>query len=246
VVDHEAIINPKRGKNSPELGPLAVIAATQPDLSLLCELFQFSERAFQPLFISRLYHDHTKTRKPDIALAGPFVGAPYAVMLVETLIAWGVTKILFLGWCGSVSETAEIGDIIVPTSALVDEGTSRHYQDRNAPVVFPSKSLLDAIKADLDRNRIRFHQGPIWTTDALYRETRKKVVQFQRLGAIGVEMEISALFTVAGFRGVEIGALVTVGDELTASQWRPGFKTKKFRHGCETACRVIGEICHAM
>ncbi len=242
----DAIINPRRGKNSPRLGPVAVIAATQPDLALLCKLFDFSEDSFQPLFISRLYHNHTQTGRPDISLAGPFVGAPYAVMLAETLIAWGARKIIFMGWCGSVSDTVGIGDIIVPTAALIDEGTSRHYQVKDTRAAFPSESLLNVLKRALDQNRIHFHQGPIWTTDAVYRETRQKVELFQRQGAIGVEMEISALFSVAEFRGIEIVALVTVGDELTSPRWRPGFGTQKFKHGRETACRVISEICHHM
>jgi uridine phosphorylase len=242
----DAIINPKRGKRSPELGPVAVMAATQPDLSLLCKLFEFSEDSFQPLFISRLYHDHAKTGMPDISLVGPFVGAPYAVMLLETLIAWGARKVLFVGWCGSVCETVEIGDIIVPASAFVDEGTSRHYQDIDTRVTFPSELMRTALNTGLERKQVHFHQGSIWTTDAVYRETRQKVDQFQRQGAIGVEMEISALFTVAEFRGIDIAALVIVGDELASSQWRPGFKTKKFKQGRETACRVIGEICHKM
>ena len=242
----DAIINPKKSKNAPELGPIAVMAATRPDLSLLCNLFETSENSYQPLFMSRLYHARTGTKAPDISLAGPFVGAPYAVMLLETLIAWGTRKIFFVGWCGSVSETVKIGDIIVPTSALIDEGTSRHYQDKVTQVAYPSDSMRSVLNAGLDQKQVHFHQGPIWTTDAVYRETRRKVDQFHRRGAIGVEMEISALFTVAEFRGIQIAALVIVGDELTSSRWRPGFKTDAFKQARETACRVIIESCHTM
>lgn len=240
----DAIIKPGRGKNSPDLGPVAVMAATRPDLLLLCKLLEFSEESFQPLFISRLYHNHAKTGIPKISLAGPFVGAPYAVMLLETLIAWGTRKIFFVGWCGSLSEIVKIGDIVVPTSALIDEGTSRHYQHKDTQVAYPSDSIRLVLNADLDQKRVHFHQGPVWTTDAVYRETRRKVDHFQHLGAIGVEMEISALFTVAEFREIEIAALVIVGDELTSSRWRPGFKTDAFRRARETACRVIIESCH--
>ena len=235
-----------RGKNSPELGPVAVMAATRPDLALLCELLQFGEDCFQPLFTSRLYQAPPGTTNSGISLVGPFVGAPYAVMLVETLIAWGARKIFFLGWCGSVSQTVKIGDIIVPTSALIDEGTSRHYRDRDTQVAYPSEFMRSVLNAGLNQNRIEFHQGPIWTTDAVYRETRRKVDQFQRRGAIGVEMEISALFTVAEFRGIEIAALVVVGDELASFRWRPGFKKDAFKQARKTACRVIIETCHQM
>ena len=242
----DAIINPMRGKNSPDLGPVAVMAATLPDLSLLCNLLEFSEDSYQPLFMSRLYHNRNESKAPRISLAGPFVGAPYAVMLLETLIAWGARNIFFVGWCGSVSETVKIGDIIVPTSALIDEGTSRHYLDKDTQIAYPSDSMRSVLNAGLNQKRVHFHRGPIWTTDAVYRETRRKVDQFQRQGAIGVEMEISALFTVAEFRGIEIAALVIVGDELTSARWRPGFKTAAFKQARETACEVIIESCHQM
>jgi purine-nucleoside phosphorylase len=246
VIERDAIINPKKSKNSPDLGPVAVMAATRPDLLLLFKLFEFNEESFQPLFISRLYHDHNETGMPGISLAGPFVGAPYAAMLLETLIAWGARKILFVGWCGSVSESVKIGDIILPTSALIDEGTSRHYQNKDTRVAYPSDSILSVLRAGLDQKQIPFHQGPIWTTDAVYRETRHKVSYFQSRGAIGVEMEISALCTVAEFRGIEIAALVIVGDELTSARWHPGFKSDAFKQARGIACGVIIESCHKM
>ena len=57
-------------------------------------------------------------------------------------------------------------------------------------------------------------------------------------------MEISALFTVADFRGIDIAALVIASDDLTSLQWYPGFKTEAFKQARETACRVIIESCH--
>jgi uridine phosphorylase len=246
LIEREAIINPMRGKSSPELGPVAVMAATQPDLHLLCKLLAYKEDSFQPLFISRLYHQRVQTDLPDISLTGPFVGAPYAVMLLETLIARGATKVIFLGWCGSISETVAIGDMIVPTSTFIDEGTSRHYQDKANHMAWPSKPLLTRLKNVLYQKKIPFHQGPIWTTDAVFRETRQKIEQYQREGAKGVEMEISALFTVAEFRGIDIAALVIASDDLTSLRWRPGFNTEAFKQARETACRVIIESCHNM
>ena len=242
----DAIINPIRGKNSPELGSTVVMAATQPDLSLLRNLFEFKEDSFQPLFISRLYRHRAKADLPDISLAGPFVGAPYAVMLLETLIAWGARKVIFLGWCGSISETVAIGDIIVPTSAFIDEGTSRHYLNKATRIALPSKPLLNELQAALGQKKVPFQQGPIWTTDAVYRETRQKVEQFQHEGAKGVEMEISALFTVAEFRGIDLAALVIASDQLTSLKWYPGFRTEAFKKARETACKVITESCPKM
>lgn len=241
--DQDAIIFPKKGKHSPHLGPVAVIAGTETDLFQLCELLNFDSDAYQKLFTSRLYCDHANNSSAGISLAGPVVGAPYAVMVLETLIAWGARKIFFLGWCGSISEKVKIGDIIVATSAIIDEGTSGHYKKNETQVSFPASSMLTTLNDVLRQNQVDFHNGVIWSTDAIYRETGEKVKYFQRQDAIGVEMEISALFTVAKYRGADLGAMAVVSDELASFKWRPGFKMKEFKHGRRTACTVIRDLC---
>ena len=237
----DAIIFPKKGKRSPQLGPVGVIAGTETDLTLLCNLLDFDKTKYQKLFTSRLY----VAGQPgaDFSLSGPLIGAPYATMVLETLIAWGVRKILFLGWCGSISAKAKIGDIIVPTSAIIDEGTSGHYKEDGCRISFPSELMVAKLRAELDKKCFKYHHGPVWSTDAIYRETREKVENYQRQDVIGVEMEISALFTVAKFRKVDMGAMVVVSDELASFKWRPGFKMNEFKHGRKAACTVIRDIC---
>jgi uridine phosphorylase len=243
VSNTDAIILPRKGQASPHLGPVAVIAGTEADLFRLCQLLDFDSDTYQKLFTSRLYHNHAGASAGRISITGPVVGAPYAVMVLETLIAWGVKKILFLGWCGSIREKVKIGDIIVATSAIIDEGTSWHYNEKKARLSFPSASMLTELNKVLEKNQVNFHNGAIWTTDAIYRETAEKVKYFQRQDAIGVEMEISALFTVAQFRGVDLGAMAVVSDELASFKWRPGFKMDAFKHGRQAACMVVKDLC---
>jgi len=239
----DAVIHPRRGKSSPQLGPVGVLAATDPDLRRLRDGLGFGRDEGRRLHMSRLY-----TASESLAgtcLAGPLVGAPYAVMIAETLIAWGARTLVFLGWCGAVSATVEIGDMVLPTSALIDEGTSRHYLpdiDASAPSVSLAKKLAEMCAVD----GRRLHQGPVWTTDAPYRETHDKVRDYQRQGALAVEMECSALFTVAAFRAAAAASLLVVSDELSSLSWRPGFKDPRFTRGRETACDVIGRLCSAL
>ena len=103
VKSNNAIINPIKSKNSPDINPVAVIISTRVDLFYLCDLLSYGRDDYHRLFISRLYVD--KTESDGFSLTGPVVGAPYAVMLLETLIAWGARKIIYLGWCGAVAET---------------------------------------------------------------------------------------------------------------------------------------------
>ena len=174
-------------------------------------------------------------------LAGPLVGAPYAVMAAETLIAWGARVLIFFGWCGAVSGSVAIGDLVLPTSAFVDEGTSRHYLPE-ASEATPSPSLVQKIAGACASEGLCVHPGAVWTTDAPFRETREKVLAFRRQGALAVEMECSALFTLGVFRSVEAAALLVVSDDLSSLSWTPGFKDPSFTRGREAACGVIGKI----
>jgi purine-nucleoside phosphorylase len=180
-----------------------------------------------------------------VCVTGPVVGAPYAAMILENLIAWGARKIFFLGWCGAVAENVKIGDIIVPTSAVIDEGTSPHYGATNNGFSKASSSMASMIRQVMIDSHIDFHTGSIWTTDAVYRETRQQVAAHQQNGILAVEMEISALYSVARFRDVDIIGLLVVSDELSSMRWRPGFKQARFIQSRQTACEVIKKICQA-
>ena len=62
-------------------------------------------------------------------------------------------------------------------------------------------------------------RGTTWTTDAFFRETPAKVIRRREQGCITVEMEASAMFAAAAFRGVVYGQLLYAGDDVSASEW---------------------------
>lgn len=151
-----------------------------------------------------------------------YVGAPAATMALELLIAAGVNKFLVFGGCGAIHPSVRIYDIVVPTWGIREEGTSYHYLDPDI-VPRPSPRLLAALSKELDiiakRLGVRLHVGGIWTTDAIFRETRDKIRKYSSRGVLGVDMETTALMAVAMHRGVEIGIAHIVTDELYREKW---------------------------
>ncbi|MFZ0133198.1 MAG: nucleoside phosphorylase [Desulfobacterales bacterium] len=247
IFSDDAVVKPVKGRRTPETGRFAVLVATAVDLDQLVRALGLAAPAPHRLFTSRVYVHRTDGAEP-VTLVGPMVGAPYAVMLLETLLAWGVRHFFFLGWCGAVSPALKTGDLLVPTAALIDEGTSVHYRDpgRLPPVSYPSPRAVDRIRQLLNGENGRLHAGAVWTTDAIFRETPAKIRHFQAEGALAVDMETSALFSAAGFRGVDLGALLVVSDELSSLHWRPGFKTEAFTTGRSRACEVIEHLCRQL
>jgi purine-nucleoside phosphorylase len=234
--DRRAIVNPVKGKKPPDTGTMAIIAATEVDLRLLARLTDTPIVEQRKLYMSTLQVHADDHRR--FTLAGPIVGAPYAAMIVESLWVWGVKTVLFIGWCGAVSVRIKAGDIILPENAMVDEGTSGHYCDPSCHVALPARTLVHQARLALQHHGAAVQEGAVWTTDAIFRETVEKVKHYQAKGALAVEMELSAIFTVAGFRRMEAAGILVVSDELSDYQWRPGFKSQAFKSSREKVCRA--------
>jgi uridine phosphorylase len=170
----------------------------------------------------------------------PF-GAPGCVALAEELAAFGTKRIIFMGYCGSLQPRVRAGDIIVPTEAIREEGTSYHYLPPDVAVQ-PHQEILEVIAGCLERKKIAYHQGPIWTTDAIYRETKGKVKKYQSKGVLGVEMELAALFAFGMAKKIAVGGLLVVADELSAEKWHPFFFAPRLIKGVRQARKAVVEI----
>ncbi len=241
MTPYDAIINPIRGKSSPDLPDCAIMVATAKDLYGIMGLAGLEKRRAKKLVMSKLYLVNDASR--PYALAGPLMGAPYAVTLLETLIAWGVRKVIFLGICGAISPHVKTGDIVLPSSAVIDEGTSCHYGMETGAAVFPSGKIVEKIKNTLKETTLTFHEGPVWTTDAVFRETKEKVVFHQEKGVLGVEMEVSALFSVGAFRSIDVSAILVVSDELSSLEWKPGFRDSRFINSSKAVQELMIDLC---
>jgi uridine phosphorylase len=237
----EAIVNPFKGKHPPAIGPLAVMVATETDLKALLALHRITGSNSRKLYTSRLYVN--RARNDGFSFTGPMMGAPYAAMLLESLIVWGAKKIIFVGWCGSIDHHLTAGDIILPTEAVIEEGTSRLYQHEASSTVKASDAVTASIRGALKQTGCPYREGKVWTTDAIYRETIGKVKSYQRQQVLAVEMELSALISVGRFRDIDVGALLVVSDELGEYQWRPGFRDERFLKGRHAMYEVIKTLC---
>jgi uridine phosphorylase len=180
---------------------------------------------------------------PCSVIASP-MGAPMAVMLLEQLVALGARRFFYLGFCGALAPSYRIGDGFLPTQALREEGTSYHYVP--ADVILHSSMRLNAsLQAAAQEQRFAVGMGPIWTTDAPFRETPQKIRQFQAAGVHAVDMEMAALFAVAHYRGCEVAALLLVSDECYHTTWKPGFGVPRLRQACQDAVEVtVAAVTH--
>ncbi len=153
-----------------------------------------------------------------LAVFHPGVGAPLAAGLLEEVIALGCTKFIACGGCGVLDSAIAMGHVLIPHSAVRDEGMSYHYLPPSRDVE-ASPSAVTAIETTLKARGVDFLPVKTWTTDALYRETPAKVKRRKAEGCLCVEMEAAAFFAVAQFRRVEFGQLLYGGDDVGGEAW---------------------------
>jgi uridine phosphorylase len=180
--------------------------------SRLCHIHDIYS-SMRPLPVYRLEHG-----PKNIAVVHPGLGAPFAAAVLEELIAFGCRKFIACGSAGVLDATLSKGTVVVPSSAVRDEGTSYHYIPPAREIEADPK-VVSVIASVLQENAIEFRIGKTWTTDAIYRETRGRIARRKAEGCLTAEMECSALLAVAAFRGVALGQLLATADDLSGEEW---------------------------
>jgi uridine phosphorylase len=167
-------------------------------------------------------------------------GASHTAFLVELLVACGAKTILLATGLGAFQPYMEPGDFVVPSRIVIGEGTSKYYMP-NKRVVKTDSGIVKILRKACQKMGVKSYVGPIWNTDAMFREMRSKVVKLQGQGVLGVEMESSAMCTVAKFRGIRAASLLTVTDSLANLEWKPYFSDEKYVNAKEIMPRIIVE-----
>ncbi len=241
--DSAVIIESRKGSREEPCEPVAILACTEADRQRFCRLATPIATSIRTVYNARLQEIiHLGS---SLTLAGPILGAPQAVLVLEKLIALGSRVIIVFGWCGSMQPDIKIGNWLLPNYARSEEGTSVHYP-MESEKFSPDADLLARLQEHCQQKGIPVHLGPIWTTDALLRETVHKVRAYGKDGLLAVEMELSALFHVAAYRKVRLVGLLVVSDELFTLKWQPGFGSISFKRSCNQACQTILDFCSSL
>lgn len=148
------------------------------------------------------------------------VGAPACAAGLEEIIAMGAKKIILFGCCGVLDQSRVGNKIIIPSSAVRDEGTSYHYAAADEEIS-ADRASIDLTVQCLEKHKIPYVIGKVWTTDAIYRETQSVIEERKTQGCIAVEMEGAASLAVAGFRHIPMIQFFYGADNLDSDKWEP-------------------------
>ena len=215
-----AIFNPSRVFKPIEGMPkVAVSCFSFVTFERMLALFPDAERIAEMKCASQRFPVYKVTyRDVELALYMSGVGAPLCVGNQEEIYALGAECLVLFGTCGVLDRN--IGDcaVILPTSAMRDEGTSYHYAPPSDEIDVNVKHM-DIFLDLMEELHLPCVTGKCWTTDSMYRETREKTARRKAAGCVCVDMECASVAAVAQFRRKEALHFFYAADNLDGAQW---------------------------
>ena len=178
-----------------------------------------------------------------VAVTSTGIGSPSAAIAVEELARVGVETFIRVGSCGAIQEGIEIGDLVITTGAVRQEGTSDEYVDEAYPATAHDE-VVTALVTAAERLGHEYHVGVTCSTDSFYAGQSRpgvdgfraagaeaRIEELREAGVLNYEMEASAILTLAGLYGLRAGAVCTV----YANRETGEFRTAGQRRAAETA-----------
>lgn len=169
----------------------------------------------------------TSTNSAGLTIINFGMGSANAATIMDLLVARAPMGVLFLGKCGGLKTSTEIGHFILPIAAIRGEGTSNDYMPPEVPAL-PSFKLHKFVSDKIIAHNQEYRTGVIYTTNRRVWEWDDNFRErLQRLSVIGIDMETATVFIVGHTNEISRGALLLVSDVPITPE---GVKTAESDH----------------
>jgi uridine phosphorylase len=179
----------------------------------------------------------------DVTVMSTGMGVFSAVTAVEELAAIGADTFIRIGSCATYQEEIALGDNIIATGCIRDEGCTLEF----APLSFPAVPNLDVMMTLIEsakRIGATYHTGIVRTCENFYIRERSQPLnqQYTKLGAVALEMELSAILMASIDLGKRAGGILTVGSNLVTTENRyKGQRVDEFNRGEKNMIKIALE-----
>jgi len=187
-------------------------------------------------------------KESDLTIINFGIGSANAATVMDLLQAVKPKGVLFLGKCGGIKASTEIGHFILPIAAIRGEGTSNDYLPPEVPAM-PSFKLHKFVSEKIVEANVDYRTGVVYTTnrrvwehDTMFKD------RLRDLKVIGIDMETATIFTVGVANEIPRGALLLVSDmPMTPDGVKTEISDKKVTDGfvdlhIEIGIRAMTEI----
>lgn len=154
-----------------------------------------------------------------ISVQGTGMGVPSISIYVHELInSYNVKNLIRVGTCGALQKDVKVRDVILAMSASTDSGVNRlHFKGLDYAPTANFDLLRRAYEGALKQN-LNVRVGSVYTSDVFYNDNKDIVPLLADHQVLVVEMETSALYTIAARFGVNALSVLTVSDHLLTGE----------------------------
>jgi AMP nucleosidase len=152
------------------------------------------------------------TNAAGVTIVNFGIGSPNAAIIMDLLLARQPRAVLFLGKCGGLKSSSEIGHFILPIAAIRGEGTSSDYFPPEVPAL-PSFKLHKFVSQKIVERGLEYRTGVVYTTNRrVWEHDRAFLARLQAMTCIAIDMETATIFIVGHHNEISRGALLLVSD----------------------------------
>lgn len=155
-----------------------------------------------------------------VSVQGSGMGIPSISIYTHELInEYGVKTLIRVGTCGAMQEKINLKDIIIAMGASTDSAIN-HYRFEGmdfAPI--SNYDLLEQAVNIAKAADLKYHVGNILSSDQFYHPNPNHWQNWADYGVLAIEMESSALYTLAARFGVRALTILTVSDHLIREEF---------------------------
>ncbi|MFB6081477.1 MAG: nucleoside phosphorylase [Halanaeroarchaeum sp.] len=157
-----------------------------------------------------------------ISVTSTGIGSPSAAIAVEELARIGADTFIRVGSSGAIQPGMDVGDLVITSGAVRQEGTSDEYVREDYPAV-ADREVVSALVAAAEELGYDYHVGLTMSADSFYAGQGRPgfegfeaatseglVEELQNANVKNIEMEASAILTLATVYGLRAGAVCSV------------------------------------
>jgi purine-nucleoside phosphorylase len=154
-----------------------------------------------------------------LSVQGTGMGIPsIAIYASELMAEYGVKNLMRVGTCGAMQAHIRIRDLVLAQSASTDSSFNRNvFGGWDYAPTADFRMLRNAYDKAQSRG-VNPHVGNVFSSDVFYRDDKTITNLLTKYGVLAVEMETTALYTLAAKHGANALSILTVSDHLITGE----------------------------
>ncbi|UOQ46060.1 purine-nucleoside phosphorylase [Halobacillus salinarum] len=166
-------------------------------------------------------YGYTGTYKGErISVQGTGMGVPsISIYINELMESFDVQKLIRVGTCGALQKDVEVRDVILASTSTTDSQMNRMvFGGIDFAPTADFELLKNAYDSGLEKG-LKLRVGNVFTSDSFYRDNAMDTFNLlANYNVLAVEMETTALYTLAAKFGRQALSVLTVSDHILTGQ----------------------------